>query len=174
MPARFNRYLRGWLGLLDAKVGGFTPTETSDLLQPQLDTFPFLYAQTRELVSGNTGAISAAAEGFNPCPTLEVPSGEIWFVEYGCALIPLGVIAASHAAFAPAVQIRSTALGLPRELVLGDFTPEFTSSFAYFPHSKMGRYVGLPGDLFGIWCSLLDGAGTFDIQLNLLMARVPI
>lgn len=173
--SRFNRYLRGWLGLLDGKVGGFTPAETLDQVRPTLDTYPFIHAQMRELVTGGTGGLAGGAEGFNPVATLLVPNDEIWFVEQATCVTEAGVAVAEHLCCAPSVQVRSRSLGIPKDIILGQFVaPEWGSTFAYRAFGISNRpYIALPGDQFGVYVSLIDTAATIEVILNLLISRSP-
>lgn len=171
--ARFNRFLKGWLGLLDAKVGGFTPSDTQDFIQGTLDTYRFLYAQQRELVTGGTGGIAGSAEGFNPVATLLVPQDEIWFVQH--ATVEGTVPAADEAVVAPSVQIRSRSLGILKDILLGppSFAP--TVTFAYRATAlQSAPFIALPGDQFGVWAVMLDFAGTIDFTMSMLIVRTPV
>lgn len=152
--ARFNRFLRGWLGLLDAKVGGFTPSDTAEFVQPGLDAFPFVYAQMREVVWG-TASIVAAGEGFNSVgPLLLVPQDQIWLIQYASVHCTAVVDSADRLVIAPAVET-TTHFGLPRHVVLGTPRMEVQVGLAHMPASTLDRpYIALPGDQLGIWVTL--------------------
>lgn len=173
MAARFNRFLKGWLGLLDAKVGGFTPTSTEDNVRATLSAYPFIYSQMRELVTGGTGGISSAAEGFNPVATLVVPDNEIWLVEHATVTGP--ITAADEAVVAPAVQIRSRSLGIKKDILLGPASVAPTVTFAYQAAALQNRpFWAQPGDEFGVFAVLLDYAGTIEFTLSMLIARAQV
>lgn len=168
--ARFNRFLKGWLGLLDAKVGGFTPADTEDRVRPTLGTYPFLYAQVRELVTGGTGTIASTAEGFNPVATLVVPDNEIWFVEH--ATVTGTILAGDEAIVAPSVQIRSRSLGIKKDILLGTPNAPGSVTFAHQPAAILTKtFIALPGDEFGVWAVLLDYAVAVEFTLSMLIAR---
>jgi hypothetical protein len=173
VSSRYNRFLKGWLGLLDAKVGGFTPTSSEDNLRPTLDTYPFFFSQVRELVTGGTGTISGAAEGFNPVATLLVPDNEVWFVHNATVT---GTILAGDSGFVvPAVQIRSRSLGILKDIVLGQCQPMPTPVGS---HQACGfqtaPYYAQPGDQFGIFALHLNFAVAVEFVLSMLIARAQV
>lgn len=175
--ARFNRYLRGLLGFLDGKVGGLTPAEFADFLQPTLDSYPFLHAQQRELVRGGSAGIGTGGEGFDPIAALLVPQDEVWLVDWACAYMPGGVFvgAADQLTMQPAVTMRSAGAATSGMIVLGNM-PWQDPALAWCPHSTSIRpYIALPNDQFGIWVDIIQlAAGTVQPNLDLLIVRCKV
>jgi hypothetical protein len=176
--ARFNTYLRGWLGLLDAKVEGRAPEQFLDDVRGTLDTYPFLYSQRREFVTGATGNVLATLTGwYTPNGTgLRCPSGEVWFVENYS--VQVGVVtplaAAQELRIVLGTQARQGTLGLFREVLIP--TTEMLGIEADSPAwANLRPFVMLPGDEFGFWVARARGAGNMGpADLTAHLVRIPI
>lgn len=168
MASRFNLYLRGWLGLLDAKVGGVAPQGYEDNIRGTLDAYPFAYAQQRLFKDGSV-VVGPADEGF--WPVHEVPAGEIWLCEWFS--LQANMLAADTLEICPAVFVRGTS-GIPQTVTLADTTPtggangQITCSVAIRP------YIALPGDELGVHVRQISTAGTISVQFNLLYVSCPV
>lgn len=169
--ARFNTYLRGLLGLLDAKVEGKAPSVFLDELRLTLNALPFLYAQRRTVLVGATDNVTLGGWWPSSGNAIRVPPGEVWYVEHANVIfghsVPL--VAGDHIAASPAYQTRTDVLGLLTEIamensVYGEFggvtSPSFTAS---------RPFLMLPGDVYGAWvndCTPAAGnVGTGSLRL---------
>lgn len=176
MGIRFNRHLRGWLGLLDGKVGGLTPSDYEAVIRPTLDTWPHLFAQTREVLWGEVTGIAAGSEGWNPCSNtlLTVPQDEVWICEYISGYAELPVDTADRLVFGIAVETTTT-LGLSRFLILSDpYMQQLGLEFS--PSSTVQRrYIAMPGDEFGIWIALAgETVGLPNVTITMHMTRCKV
>lgn len=90
--SRAQQYPFGYLALLDAKVGGLTPNEIVDRLQPQLEMGPY-YLAAIALTTLSSATATGSAVGTTA--TLTVPAGQAWQV--------IGAMAAASAGTAAAV-----------------------------------------------------------------------
>lgn len=170
---RFNTYLRGLLGLLDAKVGGLAPQEFEDTVRGTLDLLPFFQAQRAVVLLGGTGA--AGAEGFWPDVTgnLVVPADEIWLVEHFCVQTSAKLaLAGDVVQFQPAYQQRSTALGLLTTIILGQ--PMASATNDVWPTNiATGPFLLRPGDTAGLWIASWAGAAQ-DNLLSMVASKLKI
>lgn len=169
----FNRYLRGFLGMVDAKVGGVAPSTYEDAVRVGIDSWPFLYAQKRELVWGDCG--TTASPGFQSgTAQVLVPQDEIWIVEWATAACPLGIPVGESLIISPAVQIRIAGF-LTRELLIGNQGVDFGATDDKIPMTTTERrYVGLPNDQFGIFVNRTIGGTTPGLLLSMLIVRIPV
>jgi hypothetical protein len=158
VSSRFNTYLRGLLGMLDAKVEGKAPSSFEDTVRVTLDALPFFYAQKRVIVIDDTDSV-VSASGWWPCTSLQVPPEEVWYIEHAAVsfgtAIPLPAGAVINAS--PAYQLRTGALGLLTEIALP------TVPFAYGTNTvpqfaSMRPFVLAPGDRLGVWAHFVAGA----------------
>ena len=170
MASRFNLYLRGWLGLLDAKVGGVAPQAYEDAVRGTLDAYPFAYAQQRLFKDGSV-VVGPADEGFWPVTGAQVPPGEIWLCEWFS--LQANMLAADTLEFVPAVQVRGTS-GIPQTVTLADSTPTGGANGQINCSVAIRPYIALPGDNFGVHVRQISTAGTISVQLNLMYVACPV
>lgn len=171
MPLPFNSYLRGWLGLLDAKVGGRAPDSYNESVQPTLDSYPFLFAQRRETLVDTTAAFGVVT-GYQPFPNLVVPSDQIWLCEHiGCDM-GTALLAAETMMFCPA--FRSRAGGVLRVVHLAN--QSFLNTAGFKPHSRnIAPFILAPGDDLGAYVDFnATAAAILTISCGLSMIRVQI
>lgn len=158
MAQPFNRYLRGWLGLLDAKVRGLAPAEFSEVVSPVLDAFPFLLAQTRETVADITAAPGAVGFFAGANGLLVPPADEIWLVEQFTWTTSAALAAADILLMAPALrQVSNGALTVTH--VLHSPNPQAFWRVGESPMVTNDRpFVLVPGVTPGVHVQVLAGA----------------
>lgn len=150
MPFPFNRWPKGLLGLLDAKVGGQNPQLLSEVVNAELDVLPFYYASARETLQGNTLVAVGSGTAFFLTGTMtEVPSDEMWYVESLTALALAGLAAAQSVI---AVPVHRTSVLGGGVLVVERSSYRFQcSQLAAQPSATIGRpFWALPGDQIGV------------------------
>lgn len=174
MSSRFNRFLRGWLGFLDSKVGGFTPALAEDAVRPVLDVRPFAYAQARQFELGNTAVLAAGTTGFVSMTVPKiVPEGELWFVD-NCSCTSNTLASGDRCIMSPAANIIASVGGIRQTLVLGFPWLVATAAEDHFAAGVMqAPFVMLPGDELGIFVSQIAVA-TPTVQLRWTVMKVPI
>lgn len=174
---RFNRHFRGFLSLLDAKVGGLTPTNYEDAVRVTVDAAEFIFANTREVTAGNTGGLGTAAEGFagDVAGTLTVPADEMWLVDNYTTRATAILGAAEELVAVPAMSSRLTITGNLGFQVFANVLYPGTANFASSPSFHADRpFIALPGDVLGAWVSRIVTAATIDITLTASFSRLKV
>lgn len=167
----FNRHLRGWLGLLDAKTNGLAPSEFSNLLYPQLDAYPFIYSQQRIIRSGTTTAVTSF--GFFPAAALTVPADEVWRVEKVFGFVNTLLAAGEEVQWVPGTRSFNLAGNL--RVTPLQITSNLTGATQGHTAEQVSTapFVALPGDEFGASIQRrLVYAGTFDISVVYVPIKV--
>jgi len=175
MPRPFNTNLRGFLGLLDAKVQGRAPENFLENVQPTLDAFDFLYAARRRVLQIDCGLSSTAGEGFWPGlgGLSQVPQDELWYVDRITTFINSPLLAAEELLYYPAVNYRTT-LAFTGHTVLAQ-PRDRVSVAGDVPRNPSDRpYLGLPGDVFGVWIEHIVTAATINILIELQLLQLKI
>lgn len=84
---KLQQYPFGYLSLLNAKSGGYTPPDISDEVKPSLDVTQFLKASIAlKTTTATTPAQSAVGAG----TTVTIPAGEAWQIIGAMAAATLG------------------------------------------------------------------------------------
>ncbi len=168
MSSPFNTYLRGLLGLLDAKVGGRAPDRFEDALQLGLDAMPFILAQRRESLLGTTATFTTVGMKFDAAAIHLVPSDEVWYVDHYCGVQVGTLVAAEFLAYQPSIRTQATS---------GVSTTESTGDNPYVygvgdrPAVTMQRpLIAIPGDQLGMYVSRATTAASF--QLNIVASVI--
>lgn len=170
MSSRFNTYLRGFLGLLDAKVEGKAPAQFEDVVRSTLDAYPFLYAQQRRIQSDVTGAV-AGSNFYAGGPLVVVPQDEIWLVEC-CYGFPSTLPGAADVQWCPAQRSLNSAGNQRVKLLAPAYIGAMGSSISD-EHRSWWPTIGLPGDVFG--AEVLNNTayvGTMDINVDFVACKV--
>lgn len=170
----FNRHLRGFLGLLDAKVQGQAPEQFEDAVRVVLDAWPFAFIQAREVAFGSA-AVTDLAEGYHPDGggTLIVPSNEVWIVQDYCIQTALALLAGETLRANPAYQSRSTTLGLQQVMVLGNDGQNVAAGAALSSCANRPFIVG-PGDNLGAWVNQVTTAANIVVTFVAAFVRCRI
>lgn len=169
----YNRYPVGLLGLLDAKIRGFTPNELADVTYATLDITQFLLQQNTEAANDLTAAIGAVGRFFGANLTLVVPNDEIWFV-HAVMTRPSAVLGAGTTYRFFVCQDTALAAGVsPQCLFMRSDKGSGTTGEQ--PTTWTGRpFLMAPGDRIGVFVE----AGVFGVpatfQTHALFSRLRI
>ena len=171
---RFNAYLRGWLGLLDAKIDGRSPTEFEDALRGVLDAFPFVHAARREVQQGGA-TITPAVPGFYTDTTANLTPGpgEILLVDRMTVFSETPLAAATGLIISPGFTARTTPLGLFTRLLHSGFANRFTVGQCPYAVSTV-PFVLVPGDIAGVWAAEATLPANYDLILSTSFVRCQI
>jgi hypothetical protein len=146
MPtSRFNTYLRGLLGLLDAKVQGKAPEQFDDTMRVTLGAEPFVYAQTRSTLTDATDANITIPGRYIFNGTL-VPADEVWLVKQAGWVLNDQMGATENFQASLGLLVRQGVLGIFADMPLpcGQL-PVFTN--LDMPGGAVhGEFVMTPGD----------------------------
>jgi len=142
--SRSGQYPFGYLSLLDAKVGGITPTELIDRIQPVLELSPFFYAAI-SLTTMTSTPTTGSAVGTQS--TLTVPAGQAWEVIGAMASATNGTAAASLSyrldLAPPDASLPAVALGSQAPVAIVNAAQEFV-----IPWSAPPGFIIGPGTQF--------------------------
>jgi len=175
---RFNTYLRGLLGLLNAKVEGRAPSEILDAISGNLDCYPFLFAQRREISTFSTAPIGSASEGsvqwnaavLNPV----VPPGEIWLCERYTIWLNVVLPAGEEVTFSPTYLARSQSSGLITIVQVGPSSRALGLPTYMTMTSSEAPFVLLPGDEPAIFVERIVSPLTLALVGSLAFVRCQI
>lgn len=152
MARPFNTFLRGFLGVLDAKVSGISPQNFEESMRPVMDVYPFIYAQRRQIAAFTTAALVTTDEGFRGSTTTPddiVPSDEVWLVAQHAYNTPL-LLAAEEFQATPAYKTRSNLGGFTEDFMLNT-PPPIALAGTRATCNATDPYILLPGDQVGVW-----------------------
>jgi len=179
MPRPFNTQLRGFLGVLAAKVQGQAPNEFEEAVRATLAVEPFLFSQLEETWRATTAVSGVGAVGFQPLVNpwdAEVPvpwlcpQDQIWRVSY----VSTSLIAAG-------ATLQQCAVGIRFNRFVASAVVSAISDAAY-PQS-VGQYMSvyrkeplimLPGDEVGGLILQNNVASTIQQTMHMRVARISI
>lgn len=171
MASPFNIYLRGLLGLLDAKVGGQAPAAFEDAIRVSLDANRFLIAQKQEVLSMATAAYNTLGTKLDAAGLGVVPDSEIWFVHRFVCKQTVVLAAGEFHCFQPTIFGRSTA-GTNVTQGLAN-NPRISTATDRPMVVAQEAFVALPGDSLGVEATTVTTAGTFTINMFAAFVRFP-
>lgn len=176
MSRPFNATLRGWLGLLEAKVAGQAPSVFEEAVRPVLSAWPHLYAEGREVIQAAAGGLTSAGEGFQPetgaAGILTVPQDQIWMVEHHTCSMAVDLAATEALILAAAYDGLRSGVGATSIFQVGP-----KDSFAQNERPCAGNfrpYVALPGDRLGVFVHRVIATVTIDINIAATIVRCKI
>lgn len=143
----------GFLGLLGLKQGA-NPADLVDAVQPCIDIFPFYAMGGRQTIQfASVATQNLGATGRFSFPELTVPANQTWWV-HGLT-ISVAVPAGMSCTFVTAHYERNT--------ITVHTAPPVTcgGAAATALDQSLGGFLAAPGDLFGVMCSAVTGAGPF-------------
>lgn len=165
-----QQYPFGYLSLLDAKVGGRTPTLIRDDVAPQLAMYPFLLAGIGLTTSSTSNAgVSAVGQA----AALTVPANEAWVVAGACAdltALTAAVVASISLSITPpdgtpgnlmAYLTPLTAIG-PTQIIAAPWAP------------PSNDFIVGPGTIFNAVLNNTLSAGTGTLRVRVLFRRLPV
>lgn len=171
MVRPFNVYLRGLLGLLDAKVGGKPPSEFEDTLRVVLDAQQFLVAQRQEVLLMTTAAYATLGTKLDATGLGVVPDSEIWLVHrYSCKQTVVLAAAEFHC-FHPTLQGRSTAGTNVTQALSNNFRISTVGDRPIVV--AQAPFIALPGDTLGVEATTVTTVGTFTVNMFAAFVRFP-
>lgn len=172
MSKPYNTYLRGLLGLLDAKVGGRSPDSFEDSIRLTLDSLQFMLAQRRETLFIATAAFSTTGFKTDAAAAAVVPSTEMWMFDNYAVNSGTALIAAEELLMYPAYRARSNA-GVNTTQILGQM--DRVALALDLPISTNWRpFILLPGDILGVYAQRAVTAATFTVNMMASFIRVSI
>jgi len=179
MPRPFNVQLRGFLGVLAAKVQGQAPNEFEEAVRATLSVEPFLFSQLEETWRAVTAVSGIGSVGFQPLVTpwdSEIPvpwlcpQDQIWRVSY----VSTSLIAGGASAQQCAVGIRfnrftgSAIVSAISDAAFPQNTGQYMSVYRKEP------LIMLPGDEIGGLILQNNIASTVQQTMHMRVARIPI
>lgn len=171
MPFQFNRYGKGLLGFLDAKVRGQQPTAIHEVLQGTVDMSRFLEAGGEERI--NVFPLVTVAPGFFAVAGMTCPQGELWLL-LGFAFSTTAGMSTAGDIFDCFPAINRVALNTFVAEAIG---PQTVQVFPDAPCAFSLRVPNLlhPGDQLGLFrTQIVHAAGSISGAFQARIVRLPI
>lgn len=176
MARPFNVQLKGFLGLLAAKVQGQAPAEFEPSLRTVLDANPFLTAELSEIWRATTDPVALGFlpavtpwDALIPVPWL-VPQSEIWLIRYLAVTAIVANGSGNQVIAASVLYNRFAASGF----VTAVTPPSLPTASGQFATTYRDELVALPGDQVGAMVLQPSTLPTNVITLEMRLIRVPI
>ena len=175
MPGGINRIPDGLQSLLGVKALGRNPQAIEDLVRPVIDLTGFYLAnKTLEVASAQEIAAAAADTEF---ATVEVPSGEVWFlVSVACRWGPTGA-GPLGTDVVPVLRLPSSppsTLGVHALSRSAEFTQTLSSAETGTNVVDLSGLVAPPGTQFSSYCNNISSGGSATFNTTVLHVSLQV
>lgn len=174
MTGIVNRVPTGLLSILDMKARGQNPRNLSPNVDLSIEGLQLYLLQNRETRIGQTGIINApgwwpdTSAGASPC---RVPDNEYWYVWAGGYRTFVAVAAATNYRLRPAVLSIGQTVTFPT--LYGGATTYGTGFFMDSDINTAPFWMG-PGDVYGLYATVVTLGVAQAVDLSLYVTRVPV